>query len=127
MLGVTPAIVLYAHDLIATRQCYVTIGLSFVEEQHGDGPVHYACDFEGIVLELYPLRAGSPAPKPCEAMALVFYVDAFERTLSGLKAMELTCSEVREYDLKLGLRAVSVRDPDGRLVRLLERDPRVVQ
>ena len=85
MYGVTPAIVLYARDPVATRQFYETVGLAFVEEKHGEGPVHYAHAFPGLVLEIYPLRAGV-VPKPCDSVALVLFGDAFERTVAGIKA-----------------------------------------
>jgi hypothetical protein len=29
-------------------------GMIFVKEQHGDGPVHYACEEGPIVFEVYP-------------------------------------------------------------------------
>lgn len=126
MYGVTPAFVLYARDIAVTRQFYETIGFSFVEEKHGDGPVHYACDFQNVVLEIYPLRAGV-VPKPCDSFALVAFVAGFEQVLAGVKAMDLKPGEVGVYVEEAGLRTVSVRDPDGRLVRLLERDPSVTQ
>lgn len=126
MYGVTPAIVLYARDPIATRQFYATIGLAFVEEKHGDGPIHYACDFQNVVLEIYPLRTGV-VPKPCDSFALMAFVAEFEKILAAVKAMDLKPGDVGVYDEESGLRAVSVRDPDGRLVRLLERDPTFVQ
>lgn len=31
------------------------MGLVFVEEQHGKGPVHYACQVGKTVTEIYPL------------------------------------------------------------------------
>ena len=29
-------------------------GMSFVKEQHGEGPIHYACEEGPIVFEVYP-------------------------------------------------------------------------
>ncbi|MEK7546324.1 MAG: VOC family protein [Patescibacteria group bacterium] len=126
MYGITPTIVLYAKDPVATRQFYETVGLAFVEEKHGEGPVHYACDFQGMVLEIYPLRV-RVVVKPCDTVALVLFVSAFEKVLAGVKAMDLKPGKVGVYAGSEGLQAVSVRDPDGRLVRLLERDPTVTQ
>jgi len=127
MPAMSPALVLYAHDLAVTRQFYELLGLGFVEERHGTGPIHFACAFEGFVLELYPQRDGAAEPKPCQSVALVLYVEAFDRTLAGLKAMDMKPGAVSVYLEARGLHAVSVRDPDGRLVRLLERDPHDVQ
>ena len=30
------------------------LGLEFVQEKHGNGPVHYACERNGFVPEVYP-------------------------------------------------------------------------
>ena len=32
------------------------LGLTFVREQHGDGPVHWSAEANGAVLEIYPTR-----------------------------------------------------------------------
>lgn len=47
-------IVLRCSNLIASKKFYETLGLSFTQEQHGHGPVHYSGTIEGMVLELYP-------------------------------------------------------------------------
>lgn len=36
---------------------YKTLGMTFQEEQHGSGPVHWAADLDGIVLEIYPAKS----------------------------------------------------------------------
>lgn len=121
-----PVLVLYAGDIVATRQCYETIGLDFAEEKHGKGPVHYACDLPGVVIEIYPMRDGVTA-KPCESVALILYTDAFDAVVAGLKAMELKPRNPDVYLETPRLRATSFRDPDGRLVRLLESPAPVIQ
>lgn len=30
------------------------LGLEFVPEKHGNGPEHFACAYDGSVLEIYP-------------------------------------------------------------------------
>jgi lactoylglutathione lyase len=47
--------VLRCSDLRASKQFYEQLGFSFVEEQHGCGPVHYSSENAGFVFELYPL------------------------------------------------------------------------
>ena len=36
------------------------LGLTFVREQHGEGPEHYACEKDGRVLEIYPKKNKIP-------------------------------------------------------------------
>lgn len=47
-------LVLRCKELERTRQFYEHLGLVFIQEQHGKGPVHYASEMAGLVLELYP-------------------------------------------------------------------------
>lgn len=52
-------IVLRSDQLQVTRGFYEALGLSFVEEKHGHGPVHLSATTQsGTVLELYPLSNG---------------------------------------------------------------------
>lgn len=36
---------------------YQTLGLTFVQEKHGNGPTHYACEQNGMVFEIYPAKS----------------------------------------------------------------------
>lgn len=49
-------LVLRTSHMAATVEFFSRLGLTFVEEQHGEGPVHYACEKDGVVLEIYPPR-----------------------------------------------------------------------
>jgi catechol 2,3-dioxygenase-like lactoylglutathione lyase family enzyme len=50
-------LVLYTERLDECREFYSGLGLAFVREQHGSGPVHHAAELaDGLVLELYPGR-----------------------------------------------------------------------
>ncbi len=40
----------------AVLEFFTQLGLSFAEEQHGNGPVHHACEANGMVFEIYPAR-----------------------------------------------------------------------
>ena len=42
-----------------TLEFFEQLGLTFVQEKHGQGPVHYACEQNGNVFEIYPSRDGS--------------------------------------------------------------------
>jgi hypothetical protein len=46
--------VIKTDDPIKLRDFFTKLGLSFVQEQHDGGPVHYACEVNGKVFEIYP-------------------------------------------------------------------------
>ncbi|MFD5211549.1 VOC family protein [Streptomyces anulatus] len=54
-------IVIYTDRLDACHAFYTELGLTFVKEQHGPGPEHYATQLEGTALELYPASPDRPA------------------------------------------------------------------
>ncbi|MEU9111006.1 glyoxalase/bleomycin resistance/dioxygenase family protein [Streptomyces sp. NPDC048483] len=52
-------LVLYTPQLEECRKFYAGLGLTFMAEQHGQGPEHYAAVLaDGTVFELYPSRPG---------------------------------------------------------------------
>jgi lactoylglutathione lyase len=53
-------VVLRCEDLERSRRFYEALGLSFVEEQHGAGPRHFAAVIADLVIELYPASATHP-------------------------------------------------------------------
>lgn len=52
-------LVLRNEDKEKLLEFFQGLGLQFVIEKHGDGPEHYACEYNGYVLELYPRRKNS--------------------------------------------------------------------
>jgi lactoylglutathione lyase len=54
-------LVLRCTDVNLTRRFYELLGLVFAEEKHGTGPLHYAWENGGFVLELYP-ASGQQVP-----------------------------------------------------------------
>ena len=112
-------LVLYTADLQISLAFYKALGLQFVEEQHGSGPIHYACEQDGFVIEIYPGKAGNPVDrKQAGAVMLGFHVADLNSTLETLKALgTVIVTEPKQSDW--GLRAV-VQDPDGRSVDLSE-------
>jgi catechol 2,3-dioxygenase-like lactoylglutathione lyase family enzyme len=68
----TTLLVIYAEALDACREFYTGLGLTFVREQHGSGPEHYAAVLpDGMVIELYP----ATADRATRAMRWGFAVD----------------------------------------------------
>lgn len=49
-------VVLRSSNPASLADFYSKLGLVFQQEQHGNGPVHFAAELEGGVLEIYPLR-----------------------------------------------------------------------
>ncbi|MET7762813.1 VOC family protein [Streptomyces sp. NPDC005393] len=89
--------VFYTDHLEDCRAFYTDLGLPFVREQHGNGPVHYATTLpDGTVIELYP----ATAQRPASSTRLGFTVDG--QTLTP--------------PLAPGRHVV--KDPDGRMVEL---------
>ncbi len=112
-------LVLRAADLALSRSFYEELGLSFVEEQHGSGPVHLSCERGGAVMELYPGKPGQ-APERLNAGAtmLGFSVESVDATLERLCALNVTVVTAPK-DSPWGRRMV-VLDPDGRAIEVSE-------
>ena len=109
-------LVLRTKQLERLRDFYAPLGVSFVPERHGDGPLHYAGDLGGAVLELYPLDEYGPSSDSLTRIG--FSVLDLTATLRGLEAVGgKVVSKPRETEW--GLRAV-VRDPDGRAIELYQ-------
>lgn len=112
-------IVIRSANLEAALSFYQALGLDFIEEQHGAGPIHYSCELGNIVLELYPAKNG-PAlePQPVDSTMLGFKIASLEATLEKLKALGAT-PKTAPRDSAWG-RWVNIADPDGRVIQLTE-------
>ncbi|MEO1525274.1 MAG: glyoxalase/bleomycin resistance/extradiol dioxygenase family protein [Planctomycetota bacterium] len=103
-------LVLKTHNIEALKWFYERLGFDFVEETHGNGPVHFAAALGDGVLEIYPLPVGAGIDSTTR---LGFGVANLQSLLNSL---DVAC---RSKTTNWGLRAV-VRDPDGRSVELYE-------
>lgn len=96
---------------------YCALGFEFVEEQHGNGPRHFAAQNGSFVLEIFPGEAGmAPDRKSGGATMLGLQIENLTdvlHQLSLLRLEPLTPPRPSQW----GLRAV-VCDPDGRAVEL---------
>lgn len=96
---------------------YQMLGMTFQEEQHGSGPVHWAADINGIVLEIYPAKSKNEVDA---GTRLGFNVHDAATVLNALRLSNVKIvSELKQTES--GLRAV-VRDSDGRSVELVQCD-----
>ncbi len=112
-------LVLKSDQTDAMLAFYGAIGLSFTQEQHGSGPVHYSAQTGSTVFELYPLGSKDVADN---STRLGFAVENLEKTLTDLKALNCLASKEPE-STTWGRRAV-VRDPDDRHIELYEQKKR---
>jgi len=98
-------LVLRCADLKKTRDFYSSLGLKFVKEQHGNSLVHYACNLDGVIFELYPASHSLPV----------------ENSRLGFACSNFTeLSEYMRADIKQrnGNDYFVVIDPDGRKVEV---------
>ena len=90
---------------------YSAVGISFVEEKHGKGPLHFAAMLGSLVLEIYPLKGERATP-----VRIGFEIPALDRTIETVRNRGARI--IREAtDSPWGRRAV-VEDPDGNQVEL---------
>lgn len=109
-------IVIRSLDTVRLVAFYQMLGISFVEEQHGSGPVHCAADLDGLVLEVYPAKTADEVNK---TIRLGFEIEDVAATVNALRASGVEiANDVKQS--QWGLRAV-VRDCDGRTVELVQR------
>ena len=94
---------------------YESLGLRFQEEQHGKGPVHWAAEFGGLVMEVYPAKSPDDVERTTR---LGFEVDEIESILASLRDQGVEVVNNLKQT-QWGLRAV-VKDPDGRSVELVQ-------
>ncbi len=104
-------IVLRTTKLHSVVLFYGALGLQFVEEKHGKGPIHYACNLGTTVIEIY-------LGEDSGAIMLGFRVDALDTVIAALR--EVRADVVSPPQSSEWGRRASMRDPDGRGVELTE-------
>ncbi|HEY6403467.1 MAG TPA: VOC family protein [Blastocatellia bacterium] len=112
-------LVLRTTRIDACLEFYRRLGLAFVEEKHGKGPIHYSSSSNGVVIEIYPETQKSVTEPGAEAsIRLGFTVEALTATLESL---EKTGARIlRSPALARWGRAAVALDPDGREVAINE-------
>lgn len=107
-------LVLRVRDLQRSRRFYEALGLAFVEEQHGVGPVHYSCELGATVFELYPIGTRSSAPT--RFGLCIDSIRAAEDQLMGSGLLDVVARSEPEGMLTL-------RDPDGNTIDIVGAGP----
>ncbi|HZV00744.1 MAG TPA: VOC family protein [Planctomycetota bacterium] len=111
-------IVLRARDVERTLEFYRALGLKFVEEKHGSGPVHFSSTLGSTVVEVYPARSGpEPDRRAPGATMLGFAVESLDVVLAAVRAFGVrVLTEPKDESPR---RAV-VEDPDARAIEITE-------
>jgi lactoylglutathione lyase len=110
-------LVLKTRQIEKMRAFYGALGIDLAEEQHGNGPVHYAGRIGNVVIELYPLpNDGAPTDSTTR---LGFTVENLAVALERLQALGIPVPG-KPQATEWGNRVV-VRDPDGLAVELYEQ------
>jgi lactoylglutathione lyase len=92
---------------------YSQFGLEFDYHRHGNGPMHYSVDVDGVTLEIYPLKASQKEADL--TLRLGFQVADLEAVIA--KGVDVVSApKLGQW----GYRCV-VTDPEGRRVELVER------
>ena len=107
-------LVLECNDIDAAKEFYELLGLSFVSERHGSGPLHYSVTLGSMVLEIYPRKAGAMSAP----LRIGFRVTALDAAIERLRSAGARVTR-EPHDSAWGRRAV-VSDPDSNRVELTE-------
>ena len=98
---------------------YRAIGVPLQEERHGaDGPLHHACDLDGVHIAVFAAPGQGEAPgigQPGGSFA-GFAVESVEAAVEAAVGVGATVLQAPD-DYPWGRRAV-LRDPDGRPVEV---------
>lgn len=110
-------IVIKSNNLLKAVQFYELLGISFAEEQHGKGPLHYAGILHNdIVFEIYPTTKKDSTGTD---VRLGFNVDDLNSLIETLIQKGYEIAQPPKSS-PWGYRAVVI-DPDQRKVELLEK------
>ncbi|HEY8459146.1 MAG TPA: VOC family protein [Blastocatellia bacterium] len=113
------SLVLRTTKVDACLEFYRRLGLSFVEEKHGKGPVHYSSSSNGVLIEIYPEPQKDVTERAAEAsIRLGFTVEALAATLESLET--IGARVLRQPALTRWGRVAVALDPDGREVEINE-------
>lgn len=93
---------------------YSELGLTFVAEQHGQGPVHYSTQIGPTLLELYP----ASKKYPVTSTRLGFTVHSIENIFKRWQQSGYNiCSQTKDSQKNHTV----VQDPDGHRIELIQK------
>ena len=111
------SLILFTSNLFALVEFYKSIGIPFEEEDHGEGPIHYACDLNGAHIAIFESSEGKATERGVGGSSQIGFqvdnVDAiFDQALKA-GAKSLIAPQERPW----GKRAV-FEDLDGRSIEI---------
>jgi lactoylglutathione lyase len=115
------SLVLFAADSEATAAFYRALGVEFEEEDHGEGPAHFAAEVGPIHFAIYPAQAPGRATEHRSGGGVFpgFYVASLDRAVDALGRVDSRILTEHEQ-MPWGCRVV-VEDPDGRAIEVNQR------
>jgi len=116
------SLVLYAASPQATAAFYRALGLELAEEDHGEGPVHFATELGPVHFAIYPAEEPGRAPERRSGGSMFpgFYVQSMDRATEALA--QIGAPVLTEHQqMSWGCRVVA-EDPDGRPVEINQRE-----
>ena len=99
---------------------YRRLGLPLIEENHGDGVVHWACELDGVHFAVFRGEGDGTAPGYHQAgsTCVGFAVDSVADAIATSRSTGATIVQAAT-EMPWGLRAI-ICDPDGRPVEVFE-------
>jgi lactoylglutathione lyase len=115
------ALVVYAADPAKTAAFYRALGVDLADEDHGEGPVHFATDLGGVHFAIYPAHEAGRAPARGGAGASFpgFFVTSLDRVTTALADLGAPVLQAHQ-EMQWGCRILA-EDPDGRPVEINQR------
>lgn len=111
----------WTSQLETCRAFYEALGLVFEDEEHEEGPLHFACDVGGVHFAIYEGPPGEAPNKGEGASSLIgFKVDDVDAVFARLREFE-TAILWEPRDAPWG-RTAQLRDPDGRPVEIFQAE-----
>ncbi|MDB5348343.1 MAG: hypothetical protein JWP89_6720 [Schlesneria sp.] len=107
-------VVIRVSDITRSAEAYSILGITFQQEQHGNGPVHYSSSVGETIFELYPATERSPVTSCRFGFAVACMDDVIAKWRE--RGREIVAEPI---DSPWGLRAV-IADPDGHKIELTQ-------
>jgi predicted enzyme related to lactoylglutathione lyase len=112
------SLVLYAGDPAATAMFYRAVGLELVDEDHGEGPVHFATELGPVHFAIYPAETPGRARERRSGGSVFpgFFVESLDAAAEAVGRAGAAVLSAHEQ-MPWGCRIVA-QDPDGRPVEI---------